>query len=1088
MIHRLPHLALLLTTVVAGGTFASSVAAADRIDLAGAWSLRLDPDDQGITQQWFTAAFPETVQLPGSLQAQGFGDVPTLETHWTGSIRPEVIYMPRYTPYRDPANFKMPFWLQPKRYYIGPAWYQRHVTISSPWEGQRITLHLERCHWFTQVWVDGQQAGTGESLSAAHEFDLTKLLTPGKHTLTIRVDNRLIVDVGDNSHSVTDHTQTNWNGIIGDIELRAGSPVWISDVQVYPDTIQRIVQVAVRVDNHTLKPANVQLDLSAFQGQTPLAAASTPMLVEGESAVQVITLPMGEEVKLWSEHEPNLCLLKASVTGVEASSGVTDQRSVHFGMRDITVRGTEFLLNGQPIIFRGTLECCIFPLTGFPPTDVDSWKHVIRQCKAFGLNHIRFHSWCPPEAAFQAADELGFYYQVECASWANGGASVGDGKPLDEWLNRETDRILQAYGNHPSFILLAYGNEPAGPGPQHQGEDYLSQWVNRYKQKAVRQLVTCASGWPYLAESQFHVMHHPLRQQGVFNSQPPETTKDYRAQVAKFNVPLISHETGQWCVFPNLEEMKQYTGVLEAKNFEIVRDFLEQHKLLGQAQDFLMASGALQTLLYKEEIEVLLRTPGLGGFQLLDLHDFPGQGTALIGVLDPFWNPKPFITAEAFRRFCGPVVPLARLTSRTWTNDQTLTADVEVSQYDNTDLLDRTVVWALRTDRGQSLCEGRWTQVDLPRNGLRRVGSLECALAGVTQASRLRLSVSIEGTPYGNDWDIWVYPKEVETAPADDVLVAQQLDDGVRERLQAGGKVLLLLPRYAIAGDTSGSFEAVFWNRLWFPTQQVHTLGILCDPGHPALEGFPTDSHSNWQWWDLCKQSKPVIMDDLPEGLSPIVQVIDDWNTCRKLGLVFEAKVGSGKLLLCGIDLEKDLAARPVARQLRYSLLRHMASDRFAPDTVVPLEALEALLRQPSRLQELGAEVTADSQQAGYEAALALDGNPDTIWHTSWGEQAAAYPHELVLDLQSPQSITGLTYLPRQDMSNGRIAQYAIHTSSDARQWGEPVATGQWPDDGQLKTVRFPAAVTARYVKLVGLSEVRGQTFASAAELDVIQQ
>ncbi len=733
MNHRMPHLTFLLTAVVSL-TSLSATAATDCVDLAGPWSLRLDPDDQGIAQQWFSQALPETVQLPGSIQSQGFGNVPTLETHWTGSIRPEVLQMPRYAPYRDPANFKMPFWLQPKHDYTGPVWYQRSVTISSPWEGQRITLHLERCHWLTQVWVDGQQAGTGESLSAAHEIDLTKLLTPGKHTLTIRVDNRLIIDVGENSHSVTDHTQTNWNGIIGDIELRAGSPVWISDVQIYPDLEQRVARVAVRIDNHTGQAVNLQLDLSAFQGEIPLSAASTPILVEGESVQQTITLPMGADIKLWSEHDPNLCTLKASVSshvasGEVASGEVRDQRSVTFGMRELSVQGTEFLLNGHPMIFRGTLECCIFPLTGFPPTDVDSWKRVIRQCKAFGLNHIRFHSWCPPAAAFQAADELGFYYQVECASWANGGASVGDGKPLDQWLYRETDRILQAYGNHPSFMLLAYGNEPAGPGPLHQGEDYLRGWVDHYKQQATRQLVTCASGWPYLAESQYHVMHHPLRQHGVFNSQAPETTKDYRAQVQKYTVPLISHETGQWCVFPNLDEMKQYTGVLQAKNFEIVRDFLQEHKLLGQARAFLMASGALQTLLYKEEIEVLLRTPGLGGFQLLDLHDFPGQGTALIGVLDPFWNPKPFITAEAFRRFCGPVVPLARLKSHTWTTDQTLTAEVEVSQYGHTDLLDKTVVWALRTDSGQSICEGRWTHMDLPRDGLRTVGHLECALA-----------------------------------------------------------------------------------------------------------------------------------------------------------------------------------------------------------------------------------------------------------------------------------------------------------------------------------------------------------------------
>ena len=801
---------------------------------------------------------------------------------------------------------------------------------------------------------------------------------------------------------------------------------------------------------------------------------------------------MGPDVKLWSEHEPNLCAVRVSIaddtlSGDSAPPDTIDHRTVTFGMREIKADGRQFLLNGHPMQFRGTLECCIFPLTGFPPTDVDSWKRIVGRCKEFGLNHIRFHSWCPPEAAFEAADQLGFYFQVECASWANGGASVGNGTALDEWLYREADRILQAYGNHPSFVLFAYGNEPSGPGPRHQGEDYLGPWVNHYKQRATRQLVTCAAGWPYIPENQFHVMHHPLRQHGVFNRQAPETTKDYGLHVQNNPVPLISHETGQWCVFPDLEEIKQYTGVLEAKNFEIVRDFLQEHKLLHQARDFLMASGKLQTLLYKEEIEVMLRTPGLGGFQLLDLHDFPGQGTALIGVLDPFWNPKPYVTAEGFRRFCGPVVPLARLASRTWTNDQTLTAEVEVSQFGDVDLLDRTIEWTLRSDSGQSICEGRWTDVDLPRGGLREVGKLECGLAVVKRASRLSLSVSIAGTPYRNDWDLWVYPTHVETAAQDGVLVARNIDDPVRTHLQAGGKVLLMPPRYAIAGDAHGAFEAIFWNRLWFPAQQVHTLGILCNPQHPALGDFPTDAHSNWQWWDLCNRSKPVILDEVPDGLSPIVQVIDDWNTCRKLALVFEARVGGGKLLLCSIDLEDDLPQRPVARQLRHSLLRYMAGKDFAPTTDLTYDSLQTLLRQPTRLQQLEAQVTADNEHPDYPASNALDGNPDTFWHTNWGQNAPQYPHQLVIDMRSPQAVSAISYLPRQDMSNGRIAKFAIFVSLDGEQWGQPVATGVWRDDASLKTIRLAGQTTARWVKLVAESEVHGNIFAGVAELDVIK-
>ena len=153
--------------------------------------------------------------------------------------------------------------------------------------------------------------------------------------------------------------------------------------------------------------------------------------------------------------------------------------------------------------------------------------------------------------------------------------------------------------------------------------------------------------------------------QSRVNAKPPETMTDYRDFVEQHkNAPVVSHEIGQWCVYPNLDEMTKYTGLLKARNFEIFQDQLERNGMLNQAHDFLMASGKLQALLYKEDIESALRTPGFGGFQLLDLHDFPGQGTALVGVLDPFWDSKGYITAEQYRRFAGPIVPLARLERR----------------------------------------------------------------------------------------------------------------------------------------------------------------------------------------------------------------------------------------------------------------------------------------------------------------------------------------------------------------------------------------------------------------------------------------
>lgn len=145
------------------------------------------------------------------------------------------------------------------------------------------------------------------------------------------------------------------------------------------------------------------------------------------------------------------------------------------------------------------------------------------------------------------------------------------------------------------------------------------------------------------------------------NAQPPETTTDYREYLSRYQAPIVSHEIGQWCVYPNFDEIDKYTGSLKLKNFEIFRDFLEQAGMSDQAKPFLMASGKLQVMCCNEDIESALRTPSFGGFQLLDMRDFPGQGTALAGMLDPFWDSKPYRTPAEFRRFCGPIVPLARM-------------------------------------------------------------------------------------------------------------------------------------------------------------------------------------------------------------------------------------------------------------------------------------------------------------------------------------------------------------------------------------------------------------------------------------------
>jgi hypothetical protein len=1073
---------------------AISAEAGHSVDLEGRWSFQLDPKDAGEKEQWFQRDLDGSLKLPGSLQEQGLGNEVTVETPWTGGIADRSWYtQQKYAKYREPGNIKVPFWLQPDRHYLGAAWYQRSVTIPDDWKAKRIVLSLERPHWETSVWVDAQHAGSCNSLSVAHEYDLSPLLTPGVHRLTIRIDNRVKIGVGINAHSVSDHTQSNWNGIVGRICLEAGEPIYIADIQIYPDLASRTAKADVTIGNATGKAFRGSLVLQASAGQREgrenLPARRIDANLDGKPQQSIrVDYPLGPNARLWDEFAPNVYRLEARLETGDTPKTL-DVRQVSFGLREISTSGTEFRLNGQALSLRGTLECCIFPLHGYPPTDVASWKRLLGRVKEHGLNHVRFHSWCPPEAAFEAADELGVYYYVECASWANQGSSIGDGDPVDQWLYAEADRIRRAYGNHPSFVLMSYGNEPAGPG---QGAKYLGPWVTRQREADPRRLYTGGAGWPMIPENQFHVTPDPRIHawgeglQDRINKRPPETRTDYRDYIAKHRVPVVSHEIGQWCVYPNLDEAAKYTGVLKPKNFEIFGELLQQNHMRDQAHDFLMASGKLQAICYKEEIESSLRTPGFGGFELLDLHDFPGQGTALVGVLDPFWDSKPYISPEEFRRFCGPTVPLVRMPKRLLAASDSLKADIEIYHYGGREYRDATVTWRIVSSQGSAVATGKLPATTLVAGRLTPVGSITESLKQFSAPQKLRLIVGIEGTPIENDWDLWVYPDEDPAPEPANVLVVSQLDDAAQNRLKEGGKVMWLLPPRLVRGDVALGFSPVFWNTAWTGNQPPHTLGILCRPEHPALAEFPTEYHTNWQWWDLISRSGAMVCDSLPPELRPAVQVIDTWFEARRLGLLVEARVGSGRLLVCSMDLSSDLDQRPAARQMRRSLFDYVSSEKFNPTIEASIDALRQLARTPSKMEQLGASARADSEQTGYAAAQVLDNDPGTIWHTAWDGPQTPFPHEIILELQKPATVSGLSCLPRQDMTNGRIGEYSILVSEDGKQWSAPVASGKWANDKERKTVRFAKPQNARFVKLVAHSEVLGRQWISAAEIELI--
>jgi len=812
-------------------------------------------------------------------------------------------------------------------------------------------LFLERCHWKSTVYINGKNAGSENSLAVPHQYNITDHQVQGKNLISISIDNRVVIPVGVNSHSISDHTQSNWNGISGDISIRATSPVKISNISVFPDINNNSARVIVTVSNGDNMPFEGKIDMVAESFNNTktkrLKKALLKVNLTADRTEYIIDYPMGKNFDMWDEFNP--AMYKMSVNLKDSNRDIIDSKSVDFGMRDFKISGTRFQVNGHPVFLRGTTECCIFPLTGYPPSDVDSWERVLQVCRDYGLNHMRFHSYCPPEAAFVAADKLGVYLHVECSSWANQGSSIGNGGPLDQFIYDESEKIVREYGNHPSFCMFAYGNEPAG----RNHREFLGEFINYWKSSDNRRVYTSAAGWPVIPQNDFNLTSAPRIQQwgqglkSIINARAPQTMFDFRDVISKYDIPVIGHEIGQWCVYPDFKEIEKYTGPLKATNFEIFRETLNENNMGSQAEDFLMASGKLQVLCYKADIEAALRTPGYGGFEILQLHDFPGQGTALVGILNPFFESKGYVTPEEFRMYCNSTVPLARMEKQVYTNQEVFSADIELSHFGPEPLKNAVIHSRILDLSGSEILNVRNTLNNVPVDNCIPVTSLSLDLSDITGAQKLTLEVAVEKTSFINSWDFWVYPvmPDVENG---NVLITDSFDSRAVEELNNGGSVLFL--PFGKIGNNGGAgvaigFSSIFWNTAWTNSQPPHTLGILCDPEHPLFTDFPTGFHSNWQWWDPVTHSQAMILDGFPAGLKPLIQTIDTWFENRRLALAFEAQVNGGKLIVCSVDLKQISEERVVSNQLKSSILSYMNSEYFNPHVEVDQDMIEYLLK-----------------------------------------------------------------------------------------------------------------------------------------------
>ena len=711
-----------------------------------------------------------------------------------------------------------------------------------------MELFLERTKP-TWVYLDGKLVDSCNFISTPQRYILPKMKS-GKHQLEIVVDNSRGVpeQVYGSSHAYTEDTQTNWNGIIGEILLEVKSE-------------ERRVK-----NSNVISPASVQ----TYTGTV---------------------LPC---------------------------------------FKDFHIEGAHFYANGHPVFLRGKHDAAVWSLTGHVDMTVEGWMKYLGTCKEYGINHVRFHSWCPPEAAFVAADSLGIYLQPELPFW---GSFDDKDETLMKFLHQEGENILREYGHHPSFRMMALGNELWG------SIDKMKEFVDDFRKIAPDKYYTFGSnyylgyqgvkegmdyfttcriggeGWgKYNTHTRGSFSFADAYDGGMINHFHPNTSMNFdeacdkwaspqpwQKKDGKAGIPIISHETGQFQTYPDFLEIKKYTGVLYPYNFEIFRRRLAAAGMLSQADDFHKASGLWSVKLYKADIEMDLRTKNMAGFQLLDIQDYPGQGSAFVGILDAFMESKGITTSEEWRQWCSPVVPLQEVEKFCFEDGEKIQAKVKVANYGGSSLYGKKLKWKIGDAEGVM-------NIFTYAEGLIDVGILD-EYASADKPTKLNVSLNIEGTEARNSYELWVYPKKAMEKKG--VIIARDLNQEVVKVLEKGGKVLWMptaSSHFVAADDTlsqadnatpytvGGLFQTDYWNYRMFKTicennkKKVSpgTLGILTNPEHPIFKGFPTEMHTNWQWFPVIKESHPLVLDNFAKDYRPIVQVIDNIERNHKLGLVME--------------------------------------------------------------------------------------------------------------------------------------------------------------------------------------------------------
>lgn len=854
-----------------------------KIDLSGLWRVYLDAEKSPA----LPAVYPDEMTLPGTTSAAGLGP-------------------------KNPA--RETYFLTDAHKFEGYAWFMRTFE-SGDWQDMLVEFTLERTRK-TTVYLDGKMIGHQNSLCAPHRYILPGLKA-GTHTLVVRVDNTDYPTRG--GHLTSQDTQSNWNGITGEISLTVAK-VLVSMVQVFPDITGDSIRIRADVLGEHGGFASV-----ALPGQMEQLIPIKDRTLEG-------VLPLTGNEALWDEFSPNLHTLSIDVDG--------DVYETTFGLRKFEGKGRSLLCNGREVFLRGKHDGLIFPRTGYAPTDVDSWRKVLQTAKDYGVNHYRFHTCCPPDAAFTAADELGIYLSPELPFWGTITEEGEEGHNAKEriFLFLEGFRMLGEYGHHPSFVFLSMGNELWGskkalnamladyrkfdPDKLYVSGANNFQWVPEVLE-AEDVFVGVRLSGDRLIRGSYAMCDAP---QGIVQVTEPESVSNYDKMIAPDivadntgkagkiqiqygtgvkevdaesaqafipDVPVISHEVGQYEFYPDFEEIDQYTGPLKARNFEVFRERLQKAGLWKDHERFFRAAGKLAVDCYRREIETFLRTSELSGFQLLDLQDFTGQGTALVGVLNAFMESKGLITPEEWREFCASTVVLGEFERFVLAEDDEVRFAVQVSECDP-----RRVHTTVRCEllEGDTVLAG--TTIPVHNTGRRLSLPISVCLgrAGehcspLRKVRKLTVRLTLEdGTV--NHYPLWVFPRYDIEITREGIILGDRRVAFVKsiEEAKASAVPAIVIP--SADNKLPATYASDFWCYPMFRSISesmgkplpIGTLGLCIDAQHPWLHGFAQEDYTTPAWYRVIQTAHCENVD----VSDPIVQMIDNTERCQRLCLLWE--------------------------------------------------------------------------------------------------------------------------------------------------------------------------------------------------------